>query len=198
MRLERFSPAWLAKYAVRDPQTGCILWTGFACKQGYVRTWYNGQDGVLLHRIAYESAFGPFDQSLKVCHRCDVRRCFNPEHLFLGTQKDNLQDMFTKGRARPRGKTPRSTKVAFTAPLSSTVSEVELEKTVKDIGIVHLRRTSAMTPRWCQVVGAPGASDSAEIPPDRRPKWWTVVLPEKSSTVTSCGDSGALVAGGAK
>jgi hypothetical protein len=54
--------------------------------------------GVLTHRLAYHLEIGPFVKSLCVCHECDVRRCCNPNHLFLGTRLDNAQDMFHKGR----------------------------------------------------------------------------------------------------
>lgn len=102
--------AWWTERTQFDPSTGCVLWKGFVCRFGYARTHWKGQDGVLVHRIAYEQFYGPFDPSLKVCHTCDTPRCSNPPHLFLGTQKDNLRDMWAKGRARPRGKTtsPRS------------------------------------------------------------------------------------------
>jgi hypothetical protein len=105
-RLKVGTPAWWSARTRADEQTGCVLWTGFVCPQDYARTWWNGRDGVLVHRIAYEQAYGPFDPSLKVCHTCDTPRCSNPAHLFLGTQADNLRDMFAKGRARPRGKVP--------------------------------------------------------------------------------------------
>lgn len=75
-----------------EPNSGCWLWTGRATVLGYgqLRTQY-------AHRFSY--ALHKQDPgSLNVCHRCDVPSCVNPDHLFLGTQKDNIQDMFAKGR----------------------------------------------------------------------------------------------------
>lgn len=53
---------------------------------------------LLTHRIAYELTYGAIPDDLLVLHRCDNRPCCNPSHLFLGTAKDNMQDMHQKGR----------------------------------------------------------------------------------------------------
>jgi len=54
---------------------------------------------LLAHRVAFELALGPIPDGKLVLHRCDNRSCCNPAHLFLGTQKDNIDDMILKGRA---------------------------------------------------------------------------------------------------
>lgn len=57
-----------------------------------------GKKSLLAHRVAYELANGPIPSGQYVCHRCDNPRCVRPDHLFLGTQTDNMQDMARKGR----------------------------------------------------------------------------------------------------
>lgn len=75
----------------------CWLWTAFVTPKGYGCTRSGGRNAP-AHRVAYELAHGPIPDGLYVCHRCDVRACCNPAHLFLGTAKDNTQDMLRKGR----------------------------------------------------------------------------------------------------
>lgn len=81
----------------------CWLWTAKAkCHGGYGAINYGGRGSPRLraHRVAYELTFGPIPEGLVACHRCDVPRCCNPAHLFLGTKADNTHDMMAKGRMK--------------------------------------------------------------------------------------------------
>lgn len=75
----------------------CWLWTGSLNPQGYGIIRISGKP-IKTHRWSYENTHGPITGGLFVCHRCDVRNCVNPAHLFLGTKSDNAIDMHQKGR----------------------------------------------------------------------------------------------------
>ena len=83
-----------------DKGSGCWLWL-LSKAFGYGNFKVNGKTK-RAHRVAWEEFNGPIPEGMNVCHTCDNPSCVNPEHLFLGTQYDNLQDMKQKGRGRGR------------------------------------------------------------------------------------------------
>lgn len=86
---------------VQKSETGCWLWIGHKTKLGY---------GIFAdhepsrwrihfaHRISYRLTVGEIPNGLFICHHCDVPACVRPDHLFLGTQADNMADMRRKGK----------------------------------------------------------------------------------------------------
>jgi hypothetical protein len=77
---------------------GCWDWNGHL-KDGYGCFRFKGKD-TKAHRISWEINFGPIPKGMFVCHKCDNRKCTNPEHLFLGFILDNTKDMISKNRQK--------------------------------------------------------------------------------------------------
>lgn len=89
-----------------DSNGGCWLWGG-AQKNGYGHIIMPGGKTTSTHRAMYQAVRGEIPEGLCVCHRCDVRACVNPDHLWLGTHADNAADKEAKG---PKPKVERNCK----------------------------------------------------------------------------------------
>lgn len=91
----------------------CWLWMATKNNKGYglLQQQIDGANGKrLAHRIAYELFIGPIPEGMCALHRCDTPACVNPNHIFLGTMRDNIADMDAKGRrvtvVNPNNKPP--------------------------------------------------------------------------------------------
>lgn len=89
--LERLS------YNSKMLKNGCIVWTGYVEKTGYATMRFKG-NRIKVHRASWIAHNGDIPDGLLILHKCDNRKCINPDHLFIGTQQDNMDDMKTKGR----------------------------------------------------------------------------------------------------
>lgn len=105
LRLAKDSPAEKLFFRSEYPDgpDGCWLWAG-ACSSGSLGYGHFFEKGTTeyAHRMAYEIFHGPIPECMNVLHHCDTPNCWNPDHLYLGTQQDNVDDAITRGRARPR------------------------------------------------------------------------------------------------
>ena len=135
----------------RDPETGCLEFVG-CLVDGYGMI-FNAGRGRGVHRLAWQLAKGPIPDGFCVCHRCDNRRCFELEHLFLGTKADNNKDMTEKGR---RARLERHGRAVLTEELAlKIVSDPRSgRRLAAELGVsasaVHFVRSGR---RWGEVTG---------------------------------------------
>ncbi len=85
------------KVLIPDSQHNCWLWQGNVLQSGYGRIKISGTTW-RAHRLAWMLKYGTIPNGLLICHTCDVKRCVNPAHMFLGTHADNHADRNRKGR----------------------------------------------------------------------------------------------------
>ena len=84
-------------YAHVRREGSCLIWTGAKSKDGYGKITTGPRKTARVHRFVWEQTFGPA-KGFVLCHTCDTPLCINLDHLFLGSQRDNIQDSVRKGR----------------------------------------------------------------------------------------------------
>lgn len=142
----------------------CWLWTDAPTVHGYGHMWIEGKHR-RAHRVAWELANGPIPEGeghhgTCVCHRCDVRRCVNPAHLFLGTHAENIADRNAKGRsAGAKGETHGRAKL--------TAAQV-----------VEIRAASGPQ----TAIAARFGISQSQVGRIRRGKLWTALLKQQQTT----------------
>jgi len=133
---------FLAKIAanVVVTESGCWEWTAGKHENGYGIVYRNG-DQHRVHRIVYALCVAPVPSHLNICHNCpagDNPACCNPNHLFLGTQKENVHDCMYKGRLKgrtppkgesnPQAKLTEADVIAIRRKAKAGVSQVKLQE----------------------------------------------------------------------
>lgn len=99
-----WSPKRMMENVQFDTNGGCWIWDGYISQNGYGQA-RQGQKMLQAHRLSYslfKEEIGPcldFKSGKVVMHTCDVRCCVNPDHLVLGTQRENIADRHKKGRS---------------------------------------------------------------------------------------------------
>ena len=127
---------WLISKSKRN-ENGCIEWLGGKRnKSGYGATHVDDKT-VHVHRLSWILNFGEIPDGLFVCHKCDNPPCINPEHLFLGTHRDNMLDCQNKGRMV----TPTHTQKTYDNYPVNAVMPLEEALKIKEIVINRGKRS---------------------------------------------------------
>lgn len=95
-KIDCFLHNFWSRVNISDPND-CWEWQGGKQRGGYGETFYNGRN-LSAHRVSWFLSFGAIKKGYHICHKCDNPPCCNPEHLFQGTRKDNMNDAKTKKR----------------------------------------------------------------------------------------------------
>lgn len=134
-----------------EPNSGCWLWTAATRADGYGQIgMQNPKRTELAHRMMWELRNGPIPTGILVLHKCDVRCCVNPDHLFLGTIADNNADRDSKGRtgwgernrhARLTPEDVRGLRISYSLGASPSTIAADLGITPKAVwAIAHRKR----------------------------------------------------------
>jgi hypothetical protein len=116
-------------------ESDCKIWPFYTRPNGYAYTTFQLEPwGV--HRLSYWLHSGVEPQNYNVCHVCDIRNCINPNHLFLGTTEDNMQDAYKKNRTQKGEKNAASILTAADVIRMRRVIDLK-EKTYKELAEEH-------------------------------------------------------------
>ena len=107
----KLNQEYIENNSTPEPNTGCWLWDGYCNPDGYGQRKVAGKT-LRMHRVSYSLFHGEIPRGECVLHKCDTPACCNPEHLFVGTHADNMNDMWNKRRhpapkSEPYGKLTR-------------------------------------------------------------------------------------------
>lgn len=111
----------------------CWMWLGAVKGNGYGAANCRADKNVSAHRYSWLLAHGPVPEGMNVLHRCDVRLCVNPAHLFVGTQGENMRDMRSKGRSGCQGERNWSAKLTAQDVLTLRQSPPDSYEEVKEL-----------------------------------------------------------------
>lgn len=120
--------------------SGCSEWPWGRSKSGYGSAYDpDRKTNVRVHRKAWELEHGPIPDGMIVCHTCDNPACVNPDHLFLGTQTDNMHDMMSKGRGKRPAVTAEQREVILTSPLSARKLAAAMGLGRNQVNLIRMR-----------------------------------------------------------
>lgn len=155
-----------------EDKEGCWLWTGSTFDDGYGAFFIDGNNR-RAHRVSYVLHVGEIPSGALVCHRCDVPRCVNPSHLFLGSNADNMADKVAKGRqargvatrpeTRARGERCGLRKLTEADVLQIRASDMSFRELGRRFGVDRKTiRLIVARKTWAHVKGIPELGTTAQ------------------------------------
>ena len=124
------------KLYTKETNTNCIEWIAGKTKDGYGIVNYNG-NSKLAHRVSYELFVDKIPKNMCVCHKCDNPSCVNPNHLFIGTHKDNMNDMKLKQRRKNVNCNEKNGRAKLTIEKANKIRlEKSQGKTLKELALI--------------------------------------------------------------
>lgn len=145
----------IAKRTIKD-DNGCWVWTGSRMPTGY-GDFRMDRKHFSAHRAAFAAFIGAIPPGMHVLHKCDVKACCNPEHLFIGTNLDNIRDSQAKGRRkgitrrRPSGLKYVWTKTPGPPPKLSEIERLLIRESYlvgSSMGMLARRHGVGITTIW--------------------------------------------------
>lgn len=135
--------AYILSNSIPVPESGCWIWARGWSAKGYGVTGTGGQN--YAHRLSFQEFIGSIPAGMLVCHKCDVRACVNPSHLFAGTNAENSGDAKEKGRMH-EGMSNYNAKLTPELVKEIRESKLSIRAWAKRLGIshstVHLARSA--------------------------------------------------------
>ncbi len=114
---------------------GCWNWMAGCTSGGYGEFWF-GKKIWSTHRLAWWLTYGYIPKNKMILHKCDNRRCVNPEHLYPGTNTDNMRDRLNRGKC-PRGETHPNSKMTVKKVIELRQRYAAGNETVMELGLIY-------------------------------------------------------------
>tara|TARA_R110000868_G_scaffold106024_1_gene290980 strand:+ start:1426 stop:1896 length:471 start_codon:yes stop_codon:yes gene_type:complete len=126
-------------FAKVQKTSGCWFWTASSDRRGY-GSFSIAARTVKAHRVSYLIHCGQIPDGMFVCHTCDMPKCVNPSHLFLGLHQDNMDDMVRKGRSpKTRLYGNRNARAKLSADDVQTIRKMAANGTTQKVIAAHYK-----------------------------------------------------------